>query len=208
MPYLYEHTLVHELQTLLALGDKTRMGKLLYSVTTSLDGYVADKDGNFEWTSPSEEVLAFINDILRNVRTFLLGRSMYETLAVWDTLPTDGPSAGMNDFAQIWRAAQKRVYSTSLSHVTTAHTTLERAFHSETIQKLVTESDNDLSIGGPHVAAEAIQAGIVDEYHQFIVPLLLGSGNYWLPKDVKSQLELVDVRKFANGLVHLQYRKV
>jgi len=103
---------------------------------------------------------------------------------------------------------QKRVYSTSLSHVTTANTTIERAFHSETIQKLVTESDNDFSIGGPHVAAEAIQAGIVDDYHQFIVPLLLGSGNYWLPKDVKSKLELVDVRKFENGVVHLQYRKV
>ena len=114
----------------------------------------------------------------------------------------------MNDFAKIWRAAQKIVYSTSLSHVTTAHTTLERAFHSEAIQKLVAESDNDLSIGGPHVAAEAIKAGIVDDYHQFIVPLLLGSGNSWLPKDVKSKLELVDVRKFANGVVHLQYRKV
>ncbi len=184
------------------------MGKLIYSVTTSLDGYVADKDGNFEWTSPSEEVLAFINDIERNVSTFLLGRRMYETLAVWDTIPTEGPSDGMNDFAKIWRAAQKIVYSTSLSHVTTANTTIERAFHSEIIKKLVAESDNDFSIGGPHLAAEAIKAGIVDEYHQFIVPLLIGSGNYWLPKDVKSKLELVDLRKFENGLVHLQYSKV
>jgi dihydrofolate reductase len=184
------------------------MGKLIYLVTTSLDGYVADKEGNFEWTSPSEEVLAFINDILSNVSMFLLGRKMYETLAVWDTIPTGGPRDGMNDFAKIWLAAKKRVYSTSLSHVTTANTIIERAFHSETIQKLVTESDNDCSIGGPHVAAEAIQAGIVDDYHQFIVPLLLGSGNYWLPKDVKSKLELVDVRKFENGVVHLQYRKV
>ena len=184
------------------------MGKLIYLVTTSLDGYVADKDGNFEWTSPSEEVLAFINDILRNVRTFLLGRRMYETLAVWDTLPTDGPSDGMNDFAQIWRAAKKIVYSTSLSTVTTADTTLERTFDSETIKKLVIESDNDFNIGGPHVAAEAIKAGIVNDYHQFIVPLMIGSGNYWLPKDVKCKLELVDVRKFENGLVHLQYSKV
>ena len=117
-------------------------------------------------------------------------------------------SLDVYNFAQIWRAAKKRVYSTSLSHVTTAHTTIERAFHSETIKKLVAESDNDFGIGGPHVAAEAIQAGLVDDYHQFIVPLLLGSGNYWLPKDVKSKLELVDVRKFANGVVHLQYRKV
>lgn len=107
MPYWYEHTLVYEQQTLLALGDNTIMGKLIYLVTTSLDGYVADKEGNFEWTSPSEEVLAFINDILSNVSMFLLGRKMYETLAVWDTIPTGGPRDGMNDFAQIWRAAKK-----------------------------------------------------------------------------------------------------
>ena len=184
------------------------MGKLIYLVTTSLDGYVADEDGNFEWTRPSEEVLAFVNDILSNVRTFLIGRRMYETLAVWDTIPTDGQIDGLNDFAKIWRAAQKIVYSTSLSHVTTAHTAIERTFHSETIKKLVTESDNDFNIGGPHVAAQAIKAGIVDEYHQFIVPLILGSGNYWLPKDVKSKLELMNLRKFKNGLVHLQYSKV
>jgi len=184
------------------------MRKLIYSVTTSLDGYVADKDGNFEWTRPSEEVHAFVNDIVRNVNTFLLGRRMYETLAVWDTIPADGPSDGMNDFAKIWRAARKIVYSTSLSHVTTANTTIERTFNPETIKKLVIESDNDYGIGGPHVAAEAIQAGIVDEYHQFIVPLIIGGGNYWLPKDVKNKLELMDLRKFENGLVHLQYSKV
>jgi dihydrofolate reductase len=147
------------------------MGRLMYSLTTSIDGYVSDKDGNFEWTKPSEEVLACVNGILHNVGTFLLGRSMYETLAVWDTIPTDGQSDGMNDFAKIWRAAKKIVYSTSLSDVATTDTTIERVFNSEAIQKVVSESDRDFNIGGPHLAAEAIKAGIVDEHHQFIVPL-------------------------------------
>jgi dihydrofolate reductase len=184
------------------------MGKLIYSVTTSLDGFVADKNGNFEWAKPSEEVHAFVNDIVRNADTFLLGRNMYETMKVWDTLPTDGPSEAMNDFAKIWRAAKKIVYSTSLSNVTIANAMIERSFDPSTIQKLVAESDKDFDIGGPHLAAEAIKAGIVDEYHQFIVPQLIGSGNYWLPKDVKSKLKLVDVRKFENGFVHLQYSKI
>ena len=182
---------------------------------TSLDGFVADKNGNFEWAMPSEEVHAFVNDIVRNVGTYLLGREMYETMKVWDTIPTegtsgpmDGPSEAMNDYAKIWRAAKKIVYSTSLSDVTIANATIERSFDPSTIQKLVAESDKDFDIGGPHLAAEAIKAGIVDEYHQIIVPQLIGSGNYWLPKDVKSELKLVDLRKFENGFVHLQYSKI
>src|SRR5947207_14247687 len=131
------------------------MGKLIYSITTSLDGYVADKDGNFDWAEPSEEVHAFVNDIVRNVGTFLLGRNMYETLAVWDTIPTDGPSEAMNDFAQIWRAAKKIVHSNSLSEVTIANTTIERVFNPETIKKLVVDSDKDFGIGSPHLATEA-----------------------------------------------------
>ena len=184
------------------------MGKVIYSITTSLDGFVADKNGNFEWAKPSEEVHAFVNDIVRNAGTFLLGRNMYETMKVWDTIPTDGTSEAMNDFAKIWRAAKKIIYSTSLSNVTIANATIERSFDPSTIQKLVAESDKDFDIGGPHLAAEAIKAGIVDEYHQFIVPQLIGSGNYWLPKDVKSKLKLVDLRKFENGFVHLQYSKI
>ena len=191
------------------------MGKLIYLITTSLDGYVADKNGDFEWAMPSEEVHAFVNDTVRNVGTSLLGRNMYEIVKVWDTIPTegtggpmDGPSEAMNDYAKIWRAAKKIVYSTSLSDVTIANATIERSFDPNTIQKLVAESDKDFDIGGPHLAAEAIKAGIVDEYHQIIVPQLIGSGNYWLPKDVKSQLKLVDLRKFENGFVHLQYSKV
>jgi len=191
------------------------MGKLIYLITTSLDGYVADKNGDFEWAMPSEEVHAFVNDIVRNVGTSLLGRNMYEIMQVWDTIPTegtggpmDGPSEAMNDFAKIWRAAKKIVYSTSLSDLTIANATIERSFDPGTIQKLVAESDKDFDIGGPHLAAEAIKAGIVDEYHQIIVPQLIGSGNYWLPKDVESKLKLVDLRKFENGFVHLQYSKV
>ena len=191
------------------------MGKLIYLITTSLDGYVADKNGDFDWAMPSEEVHIFVNDIVRNVGTSLMGRNMYEIMKVWDTIPTegtggpmDGPSEAMNDYAKIWRSAKKIVYSTSLSDVAIANATIERSFDSDTIQKLVAESDKDFDIGGPHVAAEAIKAGIVDEYHQIIVPQLIGSGNYWLPKDVKSRLKLVDLRKFENGFVHLQYGKV
>lgn len=191
------------------------MGKLIYLITTSLDGFVADKNGNFEWAMPSEEVHAFVNDIVRNVGTSLLGRNMYEIMKIWDTIPTegtggpmDGPSEAMNDYAKIWRASKKIVYSTSLSDVTIADATIERSFDPSTIQKLVAESDKDFDIGGPHLAAEAIKAGIVDEYHQIIVPQLIGSGNYWLPEDVNSKLKLVDLRKFENGFVHLQYSKI
>jgi dihydrofolate reductase len=198
----------------IALCDNKTMGKLIYSISTSLDGYVADKNGHFEWAAPTEEVHAFINDNMRSVGTFLFGRKMYETMKVWDDIPTegtggpmDGPSEAMNDFAGIWRDAKKIVYSTSLSDVETADTTLERTFNAEAIRKLVAESNKDLGIGGPHLAAEAIKANIVDEYHQFIVPIIIGDGNYWLPKDTKVKLELADMRKFENGTVHLQYSK-
>jgi len=191
------------------------MGKLIYFITTSLDGFVADKNGNFEWAMPSEEVHAFVNDIVRNVGTSLLGRNMYEIMKIWDSIPTegtggpmDGPSEAMNDYAKIWREAKKIVYSTSLSDIAIANATIERSFDSSTIKKLVAESNKDFDIGGPHLAAEAIKAGIVDEYHQIIVPQLIGSGNHWLPKGVKSKLELMDLRKFENGFVHLQYRRV
>ena len=191
------------------------MGKLIYFAMTSLDGFVADQDGNFEWAMPSEEVHAYINNIARNVGTSLLGRNMYEIMKVWDTMPTDGtggpmdgPSEAMNDYAKIWQAAKKIVYSTTLSDVAIANAKIERAFNPEAVKKLVAESNKDFDISGPHLAAEAIKAGIVDEYHQILVPVIIGSGNYWLPKDVQVNLELVDVRKFENGFVHIKYRKV
>jgi dihydrofolate reductase len=188
------------------------MGKLIYLITTSLDGYAADKNGNFDFAVPSEESHMFVNETMRGVGTFLFGRKMYETMKVWDEIPTegtsgpmDGPSQAMNDFAKIWQDANKIVYSTSLSEVTTAETTLERSFDPSTVQKLVASSDKDFGIGGPHLAAEAIKAGIVDDYHQIIAPVMIGSGNFWLPKDVKAKLKLIDERKFKNGFVHLHY---
>lgn len=190
------------------------MGKLIYLFTTSLDGYVADKNGHFEWSKPTEEVHSFVNDQLRNVGTILMGRKLYEVMKVWDDIPIegtggpmDGPSPAMNDYSKIWHAAKKIVYSTSLSDVTTANTTLERTFDAEAVRKMVAESDKDVDIGGPHLSAHAIGANIIDEYHQIIAPLILGEGNFWLPRGNRNQLELVDMRKFENGFVHLHYRK-
>jgi dihydrofolate reductase len=182
------------------------MGKLIYLITTSLDGYVADEHGNFDFTEPSEEVLAFINDRLRNVGTFLFGRKLYETMAVWDTIAPDGPSKGTNEFLHIWRQARKVVYSNSLTQVKTANTTLERTFDPAGIPAFL-KSDKDANIGGPHLAAVAIHANMIDEYHQFIAPVMIGSGNPWLPPHAKTQLELVGVNKFANGVAHLHLRK-
>jgi dihydrofolate reductase len=159
--------------------------------------------------------MILLNDTVRSTGTFLLGRKMYETMKIWDEIPTegtsgpmDGPSPAMNDFAKIWRGASKIVYSTSLSDLTIDNAKLERSFDPNAIKKLVAGSDKDFGIGGPHLAAQAIKAGIVDEYHQFIAPVIIGGGNFWLPKDVKAKLKLVDLRKFKNGTVHLHYRKV
>jgi dihydrofolate reductase len=191
------------------------MGKLIYLITTSLDGYVADKNGSLDWAEPSEEVHSLINDAVRSTGTFLFGRKMYETMKIWDEIPTegtsgpmDGPSEAMNDFAKIWRAASKIVYSTSLPDIAIANARLERSFDALALQKSIAESDKDFGIGGPNLAGQAIKAGIVDEYHQFVAPIIIGGGNFWLPKDVKTKLELVDSRKFENGTVYLHYRKV
>jgi dihydrofolate reductase len=191
------------------------MGKLIYLMTTSLDGYAADKNGNFGWAMPTEEVHAFVNDSLRNVGTILMGRKLYETMKIWDEIPTegtsgpmDGPSQAMNDYAKIWRAANKIIYSTTMTDVAIANAKIERSFDPEVIKKMVAESDKDYDIGGPHLAEAAIKANIIDEYHQIIVPLILGNGNHWLPGGNNNKLELVDTRKFENGFVHLQYGKV
>jgi len=190
------------------------MGKLIYLITTSLDGYVADKNGKFDWAMPTEELHSFVNDCLSNVGTVLMGSKLYQTMKIWDDIPTegtagpmDGPSQAMNDYAKLWKAANKIVYSTSLSELDIENATIERTFDAEAIQKLVAASDKDFDIGGPNLAGQAIKAGIVDEYHQFVAPVIIGSGNFWLPKDVKTKLQLVDSRKFENGTVHLQYGK-
>jgi dihydrofolate reductase len=191
------------------------MGKLIYLMTTSLDGYAADENGKFNWAMPSEEVHAFVNDCLRNVGTILMGRKLYDTMRVWDDIPTegvsgpymDGPSQAMNDYAKIWKAANKIVYSTTMTEVAIANATIERTFDPEVIEKMVAESDKDFDIGGPHLAAAAIKANIIDEYHQIIVPLILGGGNHWLPGGNNNKLKLQDTRRFENGFVHLQYGK-
>jgi dihydrofolate reductase len=192
------------------------MGKLIYLITTSLDGYVADKNGDFHWAMPTEEVHSFVNDSLRNVGTILMGSKLYETMKVWDDIPTegvsgpymDGPSQSMNDFAKIWKAANKIVYSTTLSEVSIENAKIEKSFDPNAVKKMVASSDKDVDIGGPHLAAAAIKANIIDEYHQIIVPLILGGGNHWLPGGNNNKLELTDMRKFKNGSVHLQYNRV
>ncbi len=189
------------------------MGKLIYLMTTSLDGFAADKNGKFDWAMPSEEVHAFVNDTLRNVGTVLMGHKLYEVMKVWDEIPTegtsgpymDGPSQAMNDYAKIWKVANKIVYSTSLSNLEIENAKIERSFDPEAIKKMVTKSDKDFDIGGPHLAATAIKANIIDEYHQIIAPVIIGSGNHWLPKDINLKLELKDIRKFENGFAHLHY---
>lgn len=182
------------------------MAKLIYSISTSLDGFIEDKAGNFDWAGPSEEVHAAINEKVKNVGTFLLGRRMYETLAVWDIIPFDGPSEAVNQYSMIWRAADKIVFSNSRIEVSTSNTIVEREFNARQIQKLIAESEKDFGIGGAHLAGDAVRAGMVDEFHQYIVPKTVGGGTHWLPKNVEAELELIELQKFENGTVFLHYK--
>lgn len=183
------------------------MAKLIYVMPTSLDGYIEDEAGNFNWSVPSEEFLVFINDVLRPVGTILYGRKMYETMAVWETpdvIPATTPA--MLDFAQIWQASEKIVHSRSLERVSTANTRLKREFDPEAIRELKARLPHDLSVSGPHLAAQAIRAGLVDEVHLFIVPIIVGGGKRVFPTGVRIKLELVNVHRFADGWVYLRYR--
>ncbi len=183
------------------------MAKLIYSAIASLDGYVADEDGNFEWAVPDEEVHTFINDLNRPVGTYLYGRRMYETMAGWETDPMlADQSPLMRDFAEIWRAADKIVYSKTLEAASTARTRIERDFDPEAVRQMKALAGRDLIVGGPELAAQAFKAGLVDEYHLFVVPMVVGGGKRSLPNDVRLQLELVDERRFGNGMVFLDYR--
>ena len=182
------------------------MARLIYSMLASLDGYVADGQGNFDWAAPDEEVHAFVNDLSRPIGTFLLGRRMYDVLVAWETMETDGEPAVIRDFAGVWHATDKIVYSTSLATVTSARTQLERAFDAEAVRRMKAESPHDLSVGGPHLAAEAMRAGLVDEYQLILMPVVVGGGTSLLPEDVRRDLELLDERRFANGAVYLRYR--
>ena len=180
------------------------MAKLIYSAIASLDGYVADEDGKFDWAAPGEEVHSFINDLERPVGTYLYGRRMYEVMAVWETLADDAPA--MRDFAQIWRAADKVVYSRTLEAVSSARTRLERDFDPEAIRQLKSAAARDIGVGGSELAGQAIRAGLVDEIQLFLTPILVGGGTPALPDDVRVKLELLDERRFADGVVYLHHR--
>ena len=182
------------------------MSKLIYFMPTSLDGYIAD-DGNFEWSVPNEEVFAFINDLHRPIGTYLYGRKEYETMAVWETpevLPDLTPA--MLEFARIWQAAAKIVYSKSRETVSTPRTRLERGFDPQAIRELKAQSPLGISVAGPTLAAHAIRAGLVDEYHLLVAPAILGRGIRVLPGDVRIKLELLGERRFGNGMVYVRYQ--
>jgi dihydrofolate reductase len=183
------------------------MAKLVYSAIASLDGYVADEGGGFEWAAPDEEVHAFVNDLERPVGTYLYGRRMYEVMAFWDTAPTDaGQPPHMRDYAELWQAADKVVYSRTLAEASTARTRVERDFDPEAVRGMKVSAGRDLSVGGPHLAAAAFRAGLVDECHLFLHPVVAGGGNRALPDHLRLDLELLDERRFGGGVVHLHYR--
>jgi dihydrofolate reductase len=183
------------------------MAKLIYSVITSLDAYVADANGNFDWAAPDEEVHTFVNDLERPVGTYLYGRRMYETMVYWETAHTraDQPPF-VQDFAEIWQAADKIVYSRTLETVSSARTRIERDFDPEAVGQLKARAGRDISVGGPHLAAQAIKAGLIDECHLFVAPIVVGGGKRSLPNSVSLKLELLGERRFRNGVVHLHYR--
>jgi dihydrofolate reductase len=182
------------------------MAKLIYSAITSLDGYVADEDGKFDWAEPDEEVHTFINDLERPVGTYLYGRRMYEVMVAWETLALADQPPSMRDFAEIWRAADKIVYSKTLETVSSARTRIERDFDPEVVRQMKASAGRDFSVGGPDLAAHAIRAGLVDEWHLFVAPILVGGGTKSLPDDVRLKLELLDEREFGNGMAYLRYR--
>jgi dihydrofolate reductase len=183
------------------------MAKLIYSAITSLDGYIADENGNFDWAAPDEEVHAFVNDLERPVGTYLYGRRMYEVMRYWETASTSGDAAPvMRDYADIWQAADKIVFSKTLEEAPTTRTRIERVFDPDAIRQLKASAERDITVGGPELARQAIKAGLVDEIHLFLTPVVVGGGNQALPDGVRAQLELLDERRFENGVVHLHYR--
>lgn len=182
------------------------MAKLRYSSIMSLDGYVADEAGGFDWSAPDEEVHGFVNDQEREIGTYLYGRRMYEVMVAWETMPTADEPAVIADYSQLWQAAEKIVYSTTLGSVSSARTRIENVFEVPAVRRLKASADRDISIGGPHLAAEALQAGLVDECHFFVSPVVVGGGNRALPDGLRAPLELIDEHRFGNGVVHLHYR--
>jgi len=184
------------------------VAKLIYQAITSLDGYIEDEGGTFDWAEPDEEVHTFVNDLERTIGTYLYGRRMYETMVLWESPPdlAEQPSF-VQDFAEIWQAADKIVYSKTLHTVSSAKVRIERAFDPEAVRQLKATAGRDLTVGGAEVAAQAIGAGLVDEYHLFLVPVIVGGGKPSLPDNgFRARLELVDERRFRKGTVYLRYR--
>jgi dihydrofolate reductase len=179
------------------------MAKLIYTAIMSLDGYVADENGNFDWAEPDEEVHAFVNDLERPIGTYLHGRRLYEVMVAWETITDEQPF--MRDYAEIWRSADKIVFSRTLETVSSERTRIERSFDHEAVRQMKAVADRDISVGGPDLAAQAIRAGLVDEIRLFLAPIVVGGGTRALPDDVRLQLELLDERRFGNGTVHLRY---
>ena len=182
------------------------MGTLIYTGIISLDGYVNDEHGRFDWAAPSDDVHAFVNDLERDTSTYLYGRRMYDVMSFWETPPAEAlESEVMADFHRIWRAARKVVYSSSLDAVATENTTIERVFDPETVADLVGRSDTDVSIGGAHLAAHALRADLVGEIRMLLAPVVVGGGTAFLPEGMHLDLELLDERRFADGTVYLRY---
>jgi dihydrofolate reductase len=185
------------------------MARLIYLMITSLDGYIADEQGNFDWSMPDDEVHAFVNDYARSLGTYLYGRRMYEVMSAWETMPTgDDQPATIRDFTAIWQAADKIVYSTTLEAVSSARTRIERTFDPDAIRQFKVQTDRALAIGGPDLAAHAFRAGLIDECHFFVNPIILGGGNSAFPTGVRLPLELLDERRFASGVAYLRYRAI
>jgi dihydrofolate reductase len=183
------------------------VARLTYSMIASLDGYVADENGAFDWAAPDAEVHTFVNDLERRVGTYLFGRRMYEVMLAWEDPATvvDEPPY-MRDFAQLWQAADKVVYSRTLESVSSARTRIERDLDPGAVRHLKAASEGDLTIGGPDLAGQAIRAGLVDELHLLVTPVVVGAGTRCLPAGVPLRLELLDERRFGSGVVYLRYR--
>ena len=183
------------------------MAKLIYASNMSLDGCTEDERGAFDWAPPNDDVFAFITDLMRSAGTYLYGRRMYDTMAVWETNAALAEQSDlMSDYANVWKAAEKVVHSTTLDAVSTANTQLERRFDPGAVHDLKAGASRDLLAGGPNLAAQAFKAGLVDECHLFIWPVVLGGGNPALAIDTRADLELLDERRFSNGVVYLRYR--
>ena len=182
------------------------MAKLIYSAIASADGYVEDATGAFDWGAPGEEMARFINDLERPIGTYLYGRRMYQTMLYWETAHTVlGQPSPVREFTDIWQAAEKIVFSKTVESASSARTRIERHFDPNAVRQLKSAADQDMTVGGADLAGQAIKAGLVDELRLFLVPVIVGGGKQALPNGVRSDLELLDTRRFACGAVYLRY---